>query len=109
MFFGQHEVYWRSLCVGRSKIRLPQRDRRSMRALPYHLVMESSNSAWQSTHPLHHPIQCMLVDETGGWSFDVTARWWSPSSWGEASGDATFAATATQQYLWGSSHAKSEC
>ena len=31
------------------------------------------------------------------------------SSWGEALDDVTFAATGTQQYLWGSNHATSEC
>ena len=31
------------------------------------------------------------------------------SSRGEASADVTFAATGTQQYLWGSSHGTSEC
>ena len=32
----------------------------------------------------------------------------APSSWGEASNNVSFAAAATQQYRWGSSHATSE-
>ena len=39
----------------------------------------------------------------------ATATLVTPSSGGEASDDVTFTATGTQQYLWGSSNATSEC
>ena len=39
----------------------------------------------------------------------ATATLVTPSSWGEALDDVTFATTGTQQYLWGSSHATSKC
>ena len=45
-----------------------------MPALPYHPVMGSSISAWQLKHPLYHPVQCVLVDEMGGWSFDAAIQ-----------------------------------
>ena len=40
----------------------------------YRPVMGSSNSAWQPTQPLHHLVQCVLVDEVGGWSFDAAVQ-----------------------------------
>ena len=39
----------------------------------------------------------------------ATATLVTPSSWAQASDEVTFAATSTQQYLWGSSHAIPEC
>ena len=71
MFLGQHKVYLRGLCESRIEILLLQRGRRKVRALPYHRLMGSSNSAWQPTQPLHHPVQGVLVDEVGGWSLDA--------------------------------------
>ena len=74
MLLGQHEVYWRGLCVGCSKIWFLQRDCCQVPSLPYHPLMGSSNRAWQSTQPLHHQVQCVLVDEMGDWSFDAAVQ-----------------------------------
>ena len=60
--------------MGRSEVSLLHQDCYQVPALPYHPVMGSSNSAWQSTQPLHDPVQRVLVDEMGGWSFDAAVQ-----------------------------------
>ena len=47
MLLGQQEMYRRGLRVGRSEVRLLQRDRRQVRALPHYPVVGPPDSAWQ--------------------------------------------------------------
>ena len=70
----QQEMHGRGLRMGRNKVRLLQRDRRQMRALPHHPVVLPPNSARQPPQPLHDPIQGMLVDQMGGQPFDAVVE-----------------------------------
>ena len=45
-----------------------------MRVVPYHPVMRSSKSVWHSAQHLHDPVQRVLVDVMGGWSFDAAVQ-----------------------------------